>query len=50
MNTSSSDVGIQHWVSSECTAISNIALEHVYRQLSQMSIKAGLDEDKQRRL
>lgn len=29
----------------ECTAISNISLELVYRQLSQMSITVGLDEE-----
>lgn len=45
MNTSSNDVDIQYRVFSVCTAISNISLEHMYRQLSQKSIRAECDDD-----
>lgn len=45
MNTSSSDVDTEYGAPFECIAISNISLELVYRQLSQMSITVGLDEE-----
>ena len=45
MNTSSSDVDTEYGAPFECTAISNISLELMYRQLSQMSITVGLDEE-----
>lgn len=45
MNTSSSDVDTEYGAPFECTAISNISSEHVYRKLLQMSITVGLDEE-----
>lgn len=45
MNTSSSDVDTEYRVPFECTATSSISSEHEYRQLLQMSITVGLDEE-----
>lgn len=50
LNPSSSGMDIEYWGFFECTATSSISLEHMWRQLSQKSIRAGLDEDKQCRL
>lgn len=47
MSININDVDAQYIFSSVCTVISNISLEHMYRQLPQKSIRAGFDDNKQ---